>query len=73
MTQMQLLCVLTLCLVQANIVQMERHEWVIDKGSENRTVYLPKDTVVEFMKKVTYISILIRNQITDRRRVKQTH
>ena len=62
MTQMQLLCVLTLYLVQANIVQMERHEWVIDKGSENRTVYLPKDTVVEFMKKVTYISILIRNQ-----------
>ena len=59
---MQLLCILILCLVQANIVQMERHEWVIDKGSENRTVYLPKDTVVEFMKKVTYISILIRNQ-----------
>ena len=42
-------------LFQANILSMEKHEWAIDKGSGNRTVYLPKDTVVEFMRKVVKI------------------
>lgn len=32
---------------------MEKAEWTIDKASDQRMVYVPKDTVIEFMKKVS--------------------
>ncbi len=32
---------------------MEKSEWNIDKASDQRMVYVPKDTVIEFMKKVS--------------------
>jgi len=31
---------------------LEKQEWSIDKASDQRMVYVPKDTVIEFMKKV---------------------
>ena len=47
-------CYLTLlCLnVQAEIYNLEQADWTIDKASDQRMVYVPKDTVIEFMKKV---------------------
>ena len=32
---------------------MNRSDWNIDKASDQRMVYVPKDTVIEFMKKVS--------------------
>ena len=32
---------------------MEKQTWSIDKASDARMVYVPKATVVEFMKKVS--------------------
>ena len=37
---------------------MEKAEWSIDKASDQRMVYVPKDTVIEFMKKVRVITNL---------------
>ena len=34
------------------IFEMEKQTWSIDKASDQRMVYVPKATVVEFMKKV---------------------
>ena len=31
---------------------LNRSDWNIDKASDQRMVYVPKDTVIEFMKKV---------------------
>ena len=44
---------LTYFLEQAEIYNLEKSEWTIDKASNQRMVYVPKDTVVEFMKKVS--------------------
>lgn len=38
--------------VQAEIYNLEQADWTIDKASDQRMVYVPKDTVIEFMKKV---------------------
>ena len=38
---------------QAEIYNIERSDWTIDKASDQRMVYVPKDTVIEFMKKVS--------------------
>lgn len=38
---------------------MEKAEWTIDKASDQRMVYVPKDTVIEFMKKVSLISVAV--------------
>ena len=42
-----------LVLSQAEIYNLEKAEWTIDKASDQRMVYVPKDTVIEFMKKVS--------------------
>ena len=39
--------------MQAEIYNLEKAEWTIDKASDQRMVYVPKDTVIEFMKKVS--------------------
>ena len=44
---------LTFTCFQANIFINEKQDWAVDKASENRMVYVPKETVVEFMKKVS--------------------
>ena len=37
----------------AEVFQLPQVDWSIDKASDQRMVYVPKDTVVEFMKKVS--------------------
>ena len=37
---------------QAELYNLDLHEWTIDKASDQRMVYVPKDTVIDFMKKV---------------------
>jgi len=32
--------------------EIEKHGWTIDKASNQRMVYVPKNTVVDFMKKI---------------------
>ena len=39
--------------MQATTYNIERSDWTIDKASDQRMVYVPKDTVVEFMRKVS--------------------
>ena len=41
---------------------MEKAEWSIDKASDQRMVYVPKDTVIEFMKKVS-IELVTNNSM----------
>lgn len=36
----------------AEIYNLEQADWSIDKASDQRMVYVPKDTVIEFMKKI---------------------
>ena len=45
--------------VQAEIYNLEKAEWTIDKASDQRMVYVPKDTVIEFMKKVSLLSVAV--------------
>ena len=48
--------------MQAEIYNMERSDWNIDKASDQRMVYVPKDTVIEFMKKVSSLSTTESNE-----------
>jgi len=45
---------------------LEQADWTIDKASDQRMVYVPKDTVIEFMKKVrltqSFFNCLLRLQ-----------
>ena len=49
--------ILILFLVQAEVYNLNRSDWSIDKASDQRMVYVPKDTVIEFMKKVGYLKL----------------
>ena len=40
------------------IFEMEKQTWSIDKASDQRMVYVPKETVIEFMKKVRAILVV---------------
>lgn len=51
--------------MQIEIYNLEKSTWTIDKASDQRMVYVPKDTVVEFMKKVSLISTLRLNLTRD--------
>lgn len=36
----------------AETYNLDRTDWCIDKASDQRMVYVPKDTVIDFMKKI---------------------
>ena len=42
--------------MQAEVYNLNRSDWNIDKASDQRMVYVPKDTVIEFMKKVSFLN-----------------
>ena len=44
-----------LSVFQADIFRNDPADWNIDKASDARMVYVPKDTVVEFMRKVSQL------------------